>query len=73
MNSSVCVDANILIWALAPFLMSTAAEALLNQWQQENTTLIAPALFAFEVTASLRRLVYLKALTPAEGEVNLDI
>jgi len=68
MNSQVCIDANLIIWSLVPFPLSAAAEALLQQWQQEHITLLAPALLAFEVTASLRRLVYLKELTPTEGE-----
>jgi len=68
MNSVVCVDANVIIWALAPFPFSEAAEALLARWQRDEITLIAPALFAFEVTSTLRRLVYLKELTAEEGE-----
>jgi predicted nucleic acid-binding protein len=68
MNSRVCIDANLVIWALVPSPLSGAAEVLLQQWQQEQTTLIAPALFAFEVTASLRRMVYLQVITPEEGE-----
>jgi predicted nucleic acid-binding protein len=37
-------------------------------WQQTETALLAPALLAFEVSASLRRMVYTKALTPARGD-----
>ena len=68
MNSRVCVDANLIIWSLLPFPLSASARALLATWQQTETTLIAPALLAFEVTASVRRLVYLKEITPQEGE-----
>ena len=67
-NSSVCVDANLIIWSLAPFPLSAPAKALLRTLQQTQTTLIAPARLAFEVTASLRRLVYLKQIAPEEGE-----
>lgn len=35
---------------------------------ESGTTLIAPALLAFEVTSSLRRLVHLREITPEEGE-----
>jgi predicted nucleic acid-binding protein len=69
MNSFVCVDASLIIWSLVPFPLSAAAEAVLTQWQADQTALIAPALFAFEVTASLRRLVYLNEITATEGEV----
>ena len=41
---------------------------MLSRRQRENITLIAPALLAFEVTSTLRRLVYLKELTTDEGE-----
>lgn len=41
---------------------------MLNTWKQTETELIAPALPAFEVTSSLRCLVYLKELTATEGE-----
>jgi predicted nucleic acid-binding protein len=68
MNSQVCVDASLIIWSLLPFPLSGQAKRLLNGWQNTETILIAPALLAFEVTASLRRLVYLKEITPAEGE-----
>lgn len=68
MNSSVCVDASLIVWTLVPAPLSDAAEALLSKWQREQVTLIAPALFAFEVTSSLRRLVSLKEITPEEGE-----
>jgi predicted nucleic acid-binding protein len=68
MDSSVCVDANLIVWSLVPAPLSDAAEALLEKWQQEQAILIAPALLAFEVTSSLRRLVYLGEITPDQGE-----
>ncbi|HBY96302.1 MAG: type II toxin-antitoxin system VapC family toxin [Ardenticatenaceae bacterium] len=68
MNSAVCVDASLIIWSLVPFPLSAQAKTLLATWQREETPLIAPALLAFEVTASLRRLVYLKEIRPEEGE-----
>jgi predicted nucleic acid-binding protein len=68
MNSQVCIDANIIVWSLVAFPLSDAAEGLLRTCRETETALIAPALLAFEVTATLRRLVYLKQITPAEGE-----
>jgi predicted nucleic acid-binding protein len=68
MSSPVCVDASLVLWSLIPAPLSDQAEVALQEWRQERVTLIAPALFAFEVTSSLRRLVYLKELTPEEGE-----
>jgi predicted nucleic acid-binding protein len=68
MNSRVCVDANVIVWSMLAYPLSEAAEALLNSCQQNDTILIAPSLLAFEVTSTLRRLVYLKQITPKEGE-----
>ncbi|MEA3335786.1 MAG: type II toxin-antitoxin system VapC family toxin [Chloroflexota bacterium] len=72
MNSLVCVDADIIIWALLPFPLSDQAEALLARWRREEKTLIAPALFAFEVTSTLRRLVHLREITPEQGETAFE-
>ncbi len=53
---------------IVPGPFSDEAEGLLAAWRREQTTLIAPALLAFEVTSVLRRLVYLNAITPARGD-----
>lgn len=68
MNSPVCVDASLIVRTLVPGPFSQEAEALLATWQQTDTPLIAPALLAFEVTTTLRRMVYLKTLLPERGE-----
>lgn len=72
MNSLVCVDAGVIVWALLPFPLSDQAEALLARWREEERTLIAPALFAFEVTSALRRLVHLKEITAEQGETAFE-
>jgi predicted nucleic acid-binding protein len=68
MNSSVCVDASLIIRTLIPDRFSNEAETLLTIWQRERTQLLAPALLAFEVTSALRRLVALKAISPSRGD-----
>jgi predicted nucleic acid-binding protein len=68
MRSRVCVDASLVIWALTPSPLSPIARALLARWLEDGVALVAPSLFAFEVTSTLRRLVYHKELTAAEGE-----
>jgi predicted nucleic acid-binding protein len=68
MNSVVCVDASLIIRTLVPDAFSQEAEALLARWQQAATTLIAPALLAFEVTSTVRRMVYQKALSPTRAD-----
>jgi predicted nucleic acid-binding protein len=67
-SSLVCVDASLIVWSLVPAALSDAAQALLEEWKKDQVTLIAPALLAFEVTSTLRRLVFLAELTSTEGE-----
>jgi predicted nucleic acid-binding protein len=68
MNSLVCVDANIVVRTFVYGPFSEEATALLTRWSRQGISLIAPSLFAFEVVSTLRRLVYLKEITPREGE-----
>jgi predicted nucleic acid-binding protein len=68
MNSAVCVDASFIVRTLVPDAFSQEAETLLRRWQRMNTPLMAPALYAFEVTTTLRRMVYLKKLLPVRAE-----
>jgi predicted nucleic acid-binding protein len=51
-----------------PGPFSQEAEERLAAWQRTDTSLLVPALLAFEVTASVRRMVYLKTLLPVRGE-----
>jgi predicted nucleic acid-binding protein len=68
MNLAVCVDASLIVRTLVYGPFSEQATARLAQWQHEQRVLLAPALFAFEVATTLRRLVYFKAMTAEEGE-----
>ncbi len=68
MKSPVCVDASLLIRTLVPDAYSRNCETLLAGWLETDTRLIAPALLAFEVTATLRRLVYQRVISPEHGE-----
>lgn len=72
MNSLVCVDASIIIRMLVPGPYSPNALALLSEWSQKQTSLIAPALLAFEVASVLRLYVHQKELTAEEGEGALE-
>lgn len=72
MNSSVCVDASIILRTLVPGPFSDRAEALLADWQSSDIVLIAPSLFAYEVTSTLRRLVFLDVIAPAHGDEAFD-
>lgn len=58
MISPDCVDANLIVRALTPGQESAIVIALVNHWQQVESSLIAPTLLAFEVPSTLRRFVH---------------
>jgi predicted nucleic acid-binding protein len=62
------VDANVVVWSLVPSPLSAQADQFFEDATVRQLTLVAPALLSFEVSSVLRRLVYLRALTPDEGE-----
>lgn len=68
MKSPVCVDASLIVRTLVPGPLTEGALALLEKWRREEISRIAPALIAFEVTSTLRRLVYREVITPEEGK-----
>lgn len=64
----VCVDASLIVPTLVPHPLSEQAETLLAGWRSESRGMIAPALLAFEVTATVRGYVYAKVISPERGE-----
>ena len=67
MNSLVCVDASILIKLVVEEERSDCASALWDSWVDDEVEIVAPTLFLYEVTATLRKKVYRQLLTLAEG------
>src|SRR5258708_1171897 len=68
----VIVDSGIV---LATYLMephSEKAKALIQSWQEQGTTLAAPALFRYEVIAVMRRAIFQKRLTAEEASEGCD-
>lgn len=68
MKSVVCVDASLMVRTLVPGSFTEQALALVATWRREQVMLVAPALLAFEVTATLRRYVHFQRIMPAQGE-----
>jgi predicted nucleic acid-binding protein len=68
----ICVDASLILRTLVPGPFTDRALALLGEWRRADALLVAPALIAFEVTSVLRRLVYLREITPSHGERAFD-
>jgi predicted nucleic acid-binding protein len=67
MNSLVCVDASILIKLVVGEEHSDRALALWSSWVDNGVEIVAPTLFPYEVTATLRKKVHRQLLTLAEG------
>lgn len=58
--SKVVVDASFALKWVLPETDSSVAIVLLNKWMTEHTGVLAPALFAYEVT----NIIYLAIITP---------
>ena len=58
----------MVVRSLVPDPLTKVAIAQIRTWERTDVSLIAPALFTFEVTSSLRRMVYLKQISPQDGE-----
>ena len=67
-EAPICVDANVVIWSLVPAPLSDRANQLLEEVRAKQMILVAPSLLAFEVASTLRRLVYLRAISIDQGE-----
>ncbi len=72
MNDVVVVDANLALkWVLIE-IDSTLSISLLDKWTDEGKGLLAPALFAYEVTNILHRQVVAGKLTYKEASEGLS-
>ena len=72
MTSQICVDSGILLKLLLNEPDSHLAEALWQQWVQQNSQPIAPYLFTFEITAVLRKATHRGLLEVATAEKMLQ-
>lgn len=72
MNSTVCVDASIVIKLIVEEPGSDRADALWAQWIQQDVQIVAPALLRYEITAVLRKKVYRGQLSTEIANVALS-
>jgi len=59
-STEVCVDASLAIKVVVPEAGSDKADALFNQWADEETQLIAPVFFEVETDSILRQKASLR-------------
>lgn len=72
MNSTVCVDASIVIKLLVEEPDSALVDALWASWIEDDARVIAPSLLCYEITAVLRKKVYLGRLSEAIASAALS-
>jgi predicted nucleic acid-binding protein len=58
MNSTICVDASILIKLVVDESGSEHVDALWQSWIKDGVGVIAPSLLRYELTAVLRKKIY---------------
>jgi len=64
----VCADANLTLKLVLPEHDSALAEALWEMWKADGTTVIAPTLWGYEVTSTVRNRGQRKHLPPDAEE-----
>ena len=67
MTSVVCADAGLCLKLVLPEHDSALARALWDEWRANQTRVIAPTLWAYEVTSVIRNRVH-RGLFPADRE-----
>lgn len=67
-DSLVCTDANLAIKLVLHERDSALARALWETWRVQGNRIIAPTLWAYEVTSAIRKQVYRGLLDP-EAEI----
>ncbi len=72
MPSNVVIDASVVLASVLNEPVSAKASALLTHIQNLGQSLFAPLLLQYEVTATLRRFVYLNPLTTNEARDRLN-
>jgi predicted nucleic acid-binding protein len=66
-NSSVCVDANLALKLVLQEHDSPLARKLWGEWETRNISIIAPALWGYEITSVIRNRVHRGKLSPESG------
>jgi predicted nucleic acid-binding protein len=69
MISRICIDATGALPWILPTPQSLLAESLLKKWDNDGTEFISPPLFDIEITSIIRKYIYLKILSPQQGEL----
>jgi len=71
-NEKVCVDASLVLKLVLAEEYSDKVHTLWTEWIEKEIRILAPPLFAFEVTSVVRNHVYRGNLTEEEGETAFE-
>jgi len=69
---NICVDANTCAAAVLPGPHTSAAKSLLKRWGEAGVSLIAPDLWAYEVTSVVRKYIRAGRLSVQRGQAAMD-
>ncbi len=67
MHSSVVIDASFACRLILPNAAQAQVNGMMAEWQQQGTRLLAPALWVYEVTSAVTRVVQAKTLSEEAG------
>lgn len=73
MPKSVVIDASFTIRLLAPNPLQIACREQMNLWQKQGVVLVAPALWANEITSALTKAVHFGQMSLQNGETMLEL
>lgn len=72
MASNIVIDSGILISSVFAETLTPQAKLILRYWHKQDTHLIAPALFRYEIVAVSRKAAFQGRVTPAESSISRD-
>lgn len=70
--TSVVIDANICLALFLPLPYSNAVDKMFKQWGRDETSLLAPVLWEYEIVSGLRRAVFHKIISPDDAHLALQ-
>lgn len=68
----ICVDANFVVFLFQADSENSPFIILWDEWQEKNNRIIAPTLFAYEITNVFYRMSVARQIFPEEAEKSLE-
>lgn len=71
-TSTVVIDSNLAVWTVLPSVAQEDVVDLFVTWHKQGKRIVAPDLWLSESTSVIRRLVFHKIISPAQGKTAID-